>query len=400
LLGVRILLVAHGFPRQPDDPAYGFLLGLARGQQALGHELLVVAPHTAGVPGRDTVGGVPVARYRYGTDAAETLAYAGNMHEQVLRSWPARWRLVRFLAAQRLAVRRAVTAFRPDVVNVHWWFPGGLAVWPLGQHGRALVLTSHGTDLFLLDRFRAARALAAPIFRSAHEVTVISSPLVDRVAALGVDRERITVVPMPLDSQVFGAPPTATRDPGLLLFVGRLIERKGAEYALRAVALLAGAGKPVELAIAGEGPARPELDQLARSLGLGSRVRFLGAVPSDEIARLYGRAAVFLMPSVTDWKGEQEGFGMVLVEAMRCGTPIVATRSGGIPDVVRDGVTGLLVPERDPAALAAAVTRILDDPALAAKFAAAARRDVDERFSSAAIARTFDAVFRRAAGTH
>jgi glycosyltransferase involved in cell wall biosynthesis len=397
---VRILLITHGFPRHPDDPAYGFLLGLARGQQALGHTLLVVAPHTAGVPENDTVGGVPVARYRYGADAAETLAYVGNMHEQVLRSWPARWRLVRFLAAQRLAARRAVAAFRPDVINVHWWFPGGLAVWPLGRRGRPLVLTSHGTDLFLLDRFTPARALAAPIFRSADQVTVISSPLVERVAALGVDRARVTVVPMPLDSRVFGAAPDTRRDPGLLLFVGRLIERKGAEFALRAAALLAGAGKQVELVVAGEGPARPELEQLARALGLASRVRFLGAVPSDEVARLYARAAVFLMPAVTDWKGEQEGFGMVLVEAMRCGTPIVATLSGGIADVVRDGSTGLLVPERDPDALAGAVTRLLDDPAFAARLADAARRDVDDRFAPAAIARTFDAVYRRAAGSH
>jgi glycosyltransferase involved in cell wall biosynthesis len=397
---VRILLVTHGFPRHPDDPAYGFLLGLARGQQALGHELLVVAPHAPGVRETDTVGGVPVARYRYGTDAAETLAYAGNMHEQVLRSWPARWRLVRLLAAQRLATRRALTAFRPDVINVHWWFPGGLAVWPVGRGGRPLILTSHGTDLFLLDRFRAARGLAAPIFRSAAEVTVISSPLVERIAALGVDRTRVTVVPMPLDSHVFQAPPDARRDPGLLLFVGRLIERKGAEYALRALAILVGEGKQVELAIAGAGPARPELEQLALTLGLGSRVSFLGAVPAEEVARLYARAAVFLMPSVTDWKGEQEGFGMVLVEAMRCGVPIVATRSGGIPDVVRDGATGLLVPERDPAALARATARLLDDPTLAAKLADAARRDVDARFAPAAIARTFDAVYRRAVGPH
>lgn len=395
---MRILLISHGFPRHPDDPAYGFLLGLARGQQALGHELLVVAPHAPGVPETDTVAGVRVARYRYGTDAAETLAYVGTMHEQVLRSWPARWRLARFLAAQRLAAHRAVSAFRPDVINVHWWFPGGLAVWPLGRRGRPLVLTSHGTDLFLLDRFRAARALAAPIFRSAAEVTVISSPLVERIAALGVDRRRVTVVPMPLDAHVFGAPPDARRDPGLLLFVGRLIERKGAEFALRALALLLGEGRQLELAIAGAGPEQPELERLALTLGLGSRLRFLGAVPAEEVARLYARSAVFLMPAVTDWKGEQEGFGMVLVEAMRCGAPIVASRSGGIPDVVRDGATGLLVPERDPAALAGATARLLDDPALAARLADAAREDVDARFAPAAIARTFDAVYRRAVG--
>jgi glycosyltransferase involved in cell wall biosynthesis len=103
------------------------------------------------------------------------------------------------------------------------------------------------------------------------------------------------------------------------------------------------------------------------------------------------------MPAVTDWKGEQEGFGMVLVEAMASGLPVVATRSGGIPDVVTDGTTGLLVPERDPEALATAAARLLDDPALAQRLATAARADLDARFAPDAIARGYEAVYRRAA---
>jgi glycosyltransferase involved in cell wall biosynthesis len=105
------------------------------------------------------------------------------------------------------------------------------------------------------------------------------------------------------------------------------------------------------------------------------------------------------MPAVTDWKGEQEGFGMVLVEAMASDLPIVATRCGGIPDVVTDGTTGLLVPERDPGALAAAVIRLRDDPSLARRLAAAAHADLDLRFSPAGLAAGFDTVYRRAAGS-
>jgi glycosyltransferase involved in cell wall biosynthesis len=396
---VRILLVTHGFPRHPADQAYGFLLALARGQQAMGHEVHVVAPHAAGLGERETIDGVPVSRYRYGRDAEETLAYVGDMHEQVLRAWSARWRLLRLLAAQRLAVRRAVHSLRPDVVHVHWWFPGSLAVWPLGRRGRPVVLTSHGTDLFLLDRFPAARRVAASVFRAADQVTVISSPLRERVAALGVDPARVTVVPMPFDEGVFRDRDDGPRDPGLLLFVGRFIERKGAEYALRALGSLRGEGRRLALHLAGWGAQRPELERLARDLGVEDAVSFLGVVPPGELARLYAKAAVLLMPAVTDWKGEQEGFGMVLVEAMRSGLPVVASRSGGIPDVVRHGETGLLVPERDPAALAGAVARVLDDPALAARLAAAARASVEAEFSPGAVARTFDAVYRRAAGS-
>jgi glycosyltransferase involved in cell wall biosynthesis len=393
---LKILLVTHNFPRHVDDMAGAFLLALARGQQALGHEVRVVAPHAAGLAVHDTVGGVDVARYRYATDEQETLAYAGTMHEQALKSWPARWRLVQFVRAGRRAVRRECAAFTPDVVHVHWWVPGGLAVWPGNAGGRPVVLTSHGTDLFLLDRFPAARRLAGPIFRSASQVTVISTPLLERVAKLGVPRDRISVLPMPLTADRFTLAPSHGRDPGRMLFVGRLIERKGAEFAIRAVAELRRKGRAAHLTIVGDGADRTRLEALVKELGLFGVVELAGALPHDAVAEHYRTASVLLMPAVTDWKGEQEGFGMVLVEAMASGLPIVATRSGGIPDVVTDGATGLLVPERDPVALATAAARLLDDPELAARLAGAARAELDGRFAPGAIARGYEAIYQRA----
>jgi len=395
---LKILLVTHNFPRHVDDMAGAFLLALARGQQALGHEVRVLAPHGPGLAEREVVGGVEVVRYRYGTDEQETLAYAGTMHEQALGSWGARWRLVQFLRAGRRALRRECAAFHPDVLHVHWWVPGGLAAWP-GNAGRVpVVLTSHGTDLFLLDRFPVARWAAGPIFRAAAHVTVISSPLVPRVERLGVPAERITVLPMPVSAERFAPPRHPARDSGRLLFVGRLIERKGAEYAVRAVAELRRQGRAVRLTIIGDGPERARLVPLIDELGLRDAVDLTGALPHDDIAEHYRTAALLLMPAVTDWKGEQEGFGMVLVEAMASDLPMVATRSGGIPDVVTDGTSGILVPERDPGALAAAAARLLDDPPLAARMAAAAHADLDRRFSPAGLAAGFDAVYRRAAG--
>jgi glycosyltransferase involved in cell wall biosynthesis len=393
---LKILLVTHNFPRHADDMAGAFLLALARGQQALGHEVRVLAPHGPGLAERETVGGVEVVRYRYGTDAQETLAYAGTMHEQALRSWSARWRLLQFIRAGRRALRRECAAFAPDVLHVHWWVPGGFAYWPGNGRGTPVVLTSHGTDLFLLDRFPAARSLAGPIFRSASQVTVISSPLVDRVRRLGVPADRITVLPMPVSAERFAPPIHNVRDSGRMLFVGRLIERKGAEYAIRAVATLRRQGRTVRLTVIGEGPERTQLVSLVAELGVQDAVDLAGALPHDAIADHYRTASMLLMPAVTDWKGEQEGFGMVLVEAMASDLPVVATRSGGIPDVVTDGETGLLVPERDAAALATAAARLLDEPGLSARLALAARADLERRFSPVGLAAGFNAVYRRA----
>jgi glycosyltransferase involved in cell wall biosynthesis len=135
---------------------------------------------------------------------------------------------------------------------------------------------------------------------------------------------------------------------------------------------------------------------LVKELGLSGVVELAGALSHDAVAERYRTASVLLMPAVTDWKGEQEGFGMVLVEAMASGLPIVATRSGGIADVVTDGVTGLLVEERDPVALATAAGRLLDDPALAQRLADAAHADLEARFAPEAIARGYEAIYRRA----
>ena len=393
---MRILIIAHSFPREPGDPAGNFLLSLARGQLALGHEVTVVAPHAAGVAEADDFHGVRVRRYRYGPDASETLAYAGTMADQVMRSWGARWRMLRLIAASRRMTREVARDVRPDVIHVHWWFPGALAVWPRTGLRVPVVITSHGTDLFLLDRARPVVRLASRLFRSAAQVTVISTPLVRRVEALGVPSERITVVPMPLPPPPAADPMTSSSDRGALLFVGRLVERKGCEYAIRALSLLRDAGRDARLVVVGDGPERAALESLARSLGVAPHVEFAGMLPSSAVAERYARAGTLLMPAVTDWKGEQEGFGMVIVEAMRHGLPVVATASGGIPDIVRDGVNGLLVPERDAGAIAAAVTRLLDDPRLADRIGQAASADVADRFAPARIAQTFDSVYARA----
>ena len=377
--------------------AGSFLLTLAHGQQALGHSVAVVVPHAAGLPMKEELAGVTVYRYRYGSDADETLAYAGTMHEQALRSWTARWRLLQLVQASRREVRRVSDAWRPDVLHVHWWVPGGFAVWPPYPDQPPVVLTSHGTDLFLLDRFPAARALAAPIFKASTRVTVISSPLVERVESLGVPPWKISVIPMPVVVRHFERAGERKPVGHRLLFVGRLVERKGAHVAIEALEVLKRKGREAHLTVVGDGPERDRLEALAGEKGVRAQIDFRGSVPAESVADAFAEADVFLMPALTDWKGEQEGFGLVLVEAMMSGVPVVASQSGGIPDVVTDEETGLLVPERDPEALAGAAARLLTDRALGRRLARSAAEDVRRRFAPEAIARRFEAVYRRAA---
>jgi glycosyltransferase involved in cell wall biosynthesis len=400
---VKILLVAHNFPRRDGDIAGSFLLALSQGLVQRGHEVVAVVPHDANLPEKGEVGGIQVHRFRYGRDDAETLAYRGTMADQVLRSWGARWRLMRFLRSMRSAAKGAMRAWNPDVIHVHWWFPGAIALHGLSRRGAATVITSHGTDLFLVDRVRAARAVAARVFAAAERVTVISSPLVGRVTSLGVDGARIAVIPMPVDRALVaddatGHPVAPERNrnstgPARLLFAGRLVERKGAEYAIRALRLLLDKGIDATLDIVGDGPLRLDLDALCDELQLGTRVHFTGMVPPADVTAAMRQADLLLMPAVTDWKGEQEGFGMVIVEAMFSGTPVIASASGGITDIIRNNENGILVAERDAGAIADACAILLTDTTLYNSIAAAALQSATAEYHPDAIARRFENVY-------
>jgi hypothetical protein len=160
---MRILHVTHNFPRWAGDFSGVFLQSLAREQVALGHEVHVLAPHAAGAAPHSIESDVAVTRFRYGTDVQETIAYTGTLHEALRGSWAARWRFLHFLAAEWRATRALVRELAPDAVHVHWWFPSGLAaLWPLRPYGaRRVIVTAHGTDVFLLRKNLAA-AVGAP----------------------------------------------------------------------------------------------------------------------------------------------------------------------------------------------------------------------------------------------
>ncbi|HZF67641.1 MAG TPA: glycosyltransferase, partial [Gemmatirosa sp.] len=188
-----------------------------------------------------------------------------------------------------------------------------------------------------------------------------------------------------VDDRHFAPPPAGEPRCGLL-FVGRLSRQKGLDVLLRALAQLpAGAA----LSVVGEGPDGPALRELAASLGVAARVRWLGALPQRALAPLYARAAVVVVPS------REEGLGLVAVEAQLCGAPVVAADSGGLPDLVRHDRTGLLVRPEEPAALCAALRDLLQDPARAARLGAAGREAALTAFTPAGVAARYHALYVR-----
>jgi glycosyltransferase involved in cell wall biosynthesis len=383
---LRVLFLAHAFPRTADDVTGAFLLRLAGALRAEGVRVAAVAPAAEGLAAAERLDGIPVRRYRYAPARAQRLAYAGEMHRRAASPSGAA-ALAGLVGAGALAARRAARG--ADLVHAHWWFPAGVQALA-ARTGLPLVTTVHGTDVRLARSRPAVRAACARVLRSSARVTAVSDWLAAEAAGFAPDLARpITVAPMPVDDQAF-SPGPAGRPRDELLFVGRLDRQKGAEVALRALALLAGPAAALPLRVVGSGPEEATVRRLAVELGVADRVRWVGQLPQAELADRYRRAAALVVP------GRDEGLGLVAVEGQLCGAPVVAAASGGLLDVVTDGQTGRTFPPGHPDALARTVEEVLADREATARMASTARKRAAARFGTAAAARRYAAVYAEA----
>lgn len=380
---MRVLFLTHSYPRAAGDAAGSFLLHLAVALREEGIEVRVVAPAAEGVPASESLAGVQVDRFRYAPRRHETLAYTGEMAQAVQRSWSARFALAAFMAAGFARAARVRRDFAPDVVHAHWWFPGGVTGALVARTGGIpLVTTMHGTDVRLARATPMARPLLRHIVRQSRAVTTVSRWLAAEVRDMVPTVEPL-VAPMPVSTSLFR--PGGARDPRRLLFVGRLNAQKGIALLLEALAAMR---SEASLDVVGDGPDAAPLRARAESLGVGGRVAWHGACPQHALPAFYQRAAVLVIPSLG------EGLGLVGVEAQLCETPVVAFASGGIPDFVRHGETGLLVPPGDVAALATALDALVDDPARRDALGRAGRQGALATFAPEAAARAYAALYR------
>ncbi len=379
---MRILHVVTAFPRTPDDVIVPWLVELLKRLQAAGHEVEVFTSSYRGAPDQ-VFAGITVHRFRYFPRRWESLTHEEAAPDRMKRSLLFRLMPACFVVAGMAAVWRLCRRTRYDVIHVHWPLPLALFGWAAQRARPArLVTTFYGVELRWVKRaLPFLKGFLAWAARRSDRVVAISTYTAGELREL-VDVP-IEVIPYSTSLPDVDQAPAAQDGTGPVLFVGRLVERKGVAHLIEAIARLEPVG--LRLEIVGDGPERPRLEALAQRLGVASRVAFRGKIPPDELQASYARAAVCVLPSVLDARGDTEGLGVVLLEAMNHGTPVIASRVGGIPDIVEDGVSGLLVPPGDAATLAAAVRRLRDDPALARRMGEAGRRRLREQFRWQAI---------------
>jgi glycosyltransferase involved in cell wall biosynthesis len=398
---VKVLYVVTAYPRWSGDVITPWLVETIRRLGERGVQVEVLAPSYRGSSDQ-VMEGVRVHRFRYAPARFETLTHDQTAPDRV-RKRPWYLTLVpSYVIAGRRAARALTRTGEFDAIHVFWPVPHGLfGMAARRSGGPPLVCTFFGVELsWLKGQLRMLRPVVRAIIRASDVVTVISSHTAAAVREV-VPGAAVRTIPFgaALDAGAVSPFPRVRQDgdPYQLLFVGRLVERKGVHILLEAVAALA--ERPgLRLVVVGEGPERAALVTVADRLGIADRVEFTGPVSRDELRTRYEQCDAFVLPAIRDAKGDVEGLGVVLIEALLQGRPVIASESGGIVDIVRHAQTGLLVPPGDSAKLAEAIDLYMSDPELAAALARNGRAHVLREFSWSTITDRLVEVYEELAG--
>ncbi|MGQ9750663.1 glycosyltransferase [Desulfosoma sp.] len=381
------MVLTSTYPRWAEDREPRFVYDLSR-RLARTFEVHVAASHAPGAGLRERMDGMMVHRFQYFPQRLQELSYEGGVLEKIKRKPWALFQVPGFLAAQITLIRRPTAQIPFDAIHARWILPQGWCA-VLAQTGRRfkvpILCTSPGGDLFGL-RGPLFDALRRWVLQRLAAVTVVSRAMAERMASWGIRTPR-HVLPMETDlTTLFTPTPETPRRRATILFVGRLVEKKGVRYLIDAFEDVRRRMPQAELWIVGSGPEETFLKKRASAVApVRSRdslprnfrpsalhphpgtITFFGSVAHKDLADFYRSATVTVVPSVAGRSGDQEGLGLVLVEAMECGCPVIASDLPAVRDVIRHGETGLLVPPEKVRLMADEITNALSTPHLLEK---------------------------------
>lgn len=393
----KVLVIGSVYPRFPEDSEVPWLRASIAHLKSAGIQVQVLAPTYKGLKSH-VIDGVKVNRFRYAPRDWEMLTHEeGAPSKMASKPW-----------LQLLAIPYIISGFfrciglcrkfKPDVIHAHWPFPHAYIALGAAKLFRIpLVLNFHGAELLLIRKKKWVRPLLKFAIGQAQAIFANSSFTAGKIKAIRNVKVEWSPYGTTLGRDESGADESRAVHPVRgkfkILFVGRHIERKGICYLIEAAKYLP--KDQFEIRIVGGGDLTEELKKQAaaiRPLGeLGELdaekiaepcdIVFTGKLSPEDLEAEYRNANVFTLPAIVDSKGDTEGLGVVLIEAMELNLPIVASNVGGIPDVVVDGKSGILVPEKDPRALAEAFKRLAADPGLVQQLVAGARQRIAECFT-------------------
>jgi glycosyltransferase involved in cell wall biosynthesis len=396
---MKVLIIATTFPRWKGDAQAPFVLDLAKELRAIGNEVIVLAPHHSGALKQESMEKIDVRRFVYFFPASlQRLSYGAGMLPNFKKSLLAKLQVPFFLVAESFALLRIIRKEKPDIINAHWLVPQGLVATFIKPFTKVpIVMTAHGSDVFSFRTGYKAKLLRF-IAGKADALTVNSTATQSIVK--NTYWQEAEIIPMGVDLTKFTGKPGSRRflkehgiNGPLLLTVGRLIELKGFRHAIEAMPLIKQSYPKAKLVIVGDGPDEEMLKKLSIISGVNENVIFTGRVTPDKMPEIFAACDIYLCPSKEVKDGGTEALGVVLLEALATGKPVVAADSGGIPDIIKDNQTGLLVPQANNQALADGVIKLLSDKRLRNRLVKSGQAYVQSDFSWPGIAKRFNNLY-------
>jgi len=398
---LNVLMLVSSYPRSKEDTASVFLRHLAHSLSERGIHIQVLTP-AEGRGGSQMEENVSVHRFRYFPKRLQKLAYGSGILPNLKRA-PWLWiEVPLFLICMTGSLIRLIRKHRPDLIHAHWILPQGLiAVLAKYLYGTPIITTAHGADAFALQSRLSNWLKQFVVVKS--DVWTSNTRFTSEAIGFGYSASlpKPHVIPMGVNVELFSSGDRTKlrrqlpQNELLVLFIGRLVEKKGCHDLLQAYSLISpGLRARTTLWIVGDGDEGVKLREYAARIGAEAKIRFWGAISNFLLPDFYAAADLFAVPSIEAESGDTEGQGVVLLEAFAGMTCVLATRVGGISEVVRDGLNGVLLEPHDPRQLATAMERLLSDESLRARLAKSAFADV-KAYGWEKVAEKFEELYRQ-----
>ena len=391
----KVLVIGSVYPRFHEDAEVPWLRTSIAHLKKAGLDIQVLAPAYKGLKSHE-IDGVKVNRFRYAPASWEFLTHEEGAPSKMANKPWLQLLAIPYIISGFFKCIKICRKFKPDVIHAHWPFPHAyIALGAAKLFKIPLVLNFHGAELLLIRKKKWVKPLLKFAISQAQAVFANSSFTASKIKALRNVEIEWSPYGTTLETGTRNAEPHPVQGKFKILFVGRHIERKGIRYLIEAAKYLP--RDQFEIRIVGIGDLTEELKKLASESATpnSAEIIFTGKLSPEALANEYKTANVFTLPAIVDSKGDTEGLGVVLIEAMELGLPIVASNVGGIPDVVIDGETGILVPEKDPEALANAYKRLASNPELISQLLAGAQKRIAECFTWDGIIERQSAVYNK-----
>lgn len=392
---MKILVLTTTFPRWKQDSTPSFIYEWSKRLQENGFEIVVLAPSHYGAKRFEIMDGMKVYRFPYFYPAKyQKLAYGGGILPSLKKSGMAKIQVPFLFLSELYYALRLVRKENIDVIQSHWLIPSGL-IGALCKkvYGKKHISTELAAGLAALEILPFKKRILHFILKNSDKMTVLSSYIRERLFHLSeseILKRKIVVIPLGIDTikykhnnnKLLLRKKYNVKSKNVILFIGRIVEKKGVKYLIKALPDILMKYPDTELIICGDGHLRVELENLAKNMGLDNCIRFVGYVSDENIKIEYlSLSDILVVPSIFTRNKDTEGLGVVILEGLATGTAVIASDIGGIPDIIKDGFNGFLVKPESSANIAQKTVKILSDDGIKRKFNENGKRTVHEKFS-------------------